>query len=106
MFCSTGAADKTGCICYATGITQHTVGSQNVKAFSIVQLLLGNMGRPGGALMLCVVKTMQGATDMALLFQDYPGYIDSPTNTEDNKDLISFIRKVTPGAAKCLQQPQ
>ena len=45
LYCSTGAPDKTGCINYAMGITQHTVGSQNVKSFAIVQLLLGNVGR-------------------------------------------------------------
>lgn len=101
IFCSTGEPNKTGTICYAMGITQHTVGSQNVKAFTIVQLLLGNMGRPGGGInALRGENNVQGATDMALLFHIIPGYISSPTNTEDNKDLISFIRKITPGAAK------
>ena len=44
------SSDKTGCINYAMGITQHTVGSQNVKSFAIVQLLLGNVGRAGGGI--------------------------------------------------------
>jgi len=101
MFCATGAPDKTGCINYAMGITQHTVGSQNVKSFAIIQLLLGNIGRPGGGInALRGENNVQGATDMALLFQYLPGYIDSPTNTADYKDLISYIRKTTPGAAK------
>lgn len=100
-FCATGAPDKTGTIMYAMGITQHTVGSQNVRAFSVVQLLLGNMGRPGGGVnALRGENNVQGATDMALLFGNLPGYLDSPTNAASDKDLISFVRKITPGAAK------
>ncbi len=100
-FCATGKPNKTGTILYAMGITQHTVGSQNIRAFAIVQLLLGNIGRPGGGInALRGENNVQGATDMALLYHIIPGYIDSPTISSDNKDLISFIRKVTPGAAK------
>lgn len=100
-FCATGAPDKAGCIIYAMGITQHTVGSQNVRSFAMVQLLLGNMGRPGGGVnAMRGENNVQGATDMALLFHIIPGYIDSPMNTPAHKDLISFIRAVTPGAAK------
>lgn len=100
-FCATGAPDKAACICYAMGITQHTVGAQNVKSFAIVQLLLGNIGRPGGGInALRGENNVQGATDMALLYHYLPGYIDSPTNSADYKDLISYIRKTTPGTAK------
>ena len=99
MFCATSAPDKTGCICYAMGITQHTVGSENIRAFAIVQLLLGNIGRPGGGInALRGENNVQGATDMALLYHILPGYIDSPTDSADYKDLISYIRKTTPGA--------
>ncbi len=100
-FCATGAPNKTGTILYAMGITQHTVGSQNIRAFSLVQMLLGNMGRPGGGInALRGENNVQGATDMGLLYHIIPGYIDSPMNTADNKDLISFVRKITPGAGK------
>ncbi len=99
-YCATSAPDQTGNICYAMGITQHTVGSQNVRAFSLVQLLLGNIGRPGGGInALRGENNVQGATDMALLYHIIPGYIDSPTNGKNHKDLISFIRAITPGAA-------
>ena len=101
LYCSTSAPDQTGCINYAMGITQHTVGSQNVKAFTIVQLLLGNMGRAGGGInALRGENNVQGATDMALLFHILPGYIDSPTASAAYKDLISYIRKTTPGVGK------
>lgn len=100
-YCSTGAPNKTGVIVYAMGITQHTVGAQNVRAFGIVQLLLGNMGRPGGGIAaMRGENNVQGATDMALLFGNLPGYIDSPTNIPAYKDLTSYIKKATPGAAK------
>ena len=72
-FCSTGAQDKTGTILYAMGITQHTVGSQNIRAFAIVQLLLGNMGRPGGGInALRGENNVQGATDMAFVIPYHP----------------------------------
>lgn len=101
IFCGTGASDKTGTILYAMGITQHTVGAQNIRAFSIVQMLLGNMGRPGGGInALRGENNVQGATDMALLYHIIPGYISSPKNAAANKDLISYVRAITPGAAK------
>ncbi len=100
-FCDTGKPNKTGTIMYAMGITQHTVGAQNIRAFSIVQLLLGNMGRPGGGInALRGENNVQGATDMALLFHIIPGYIDSPISKAGNKDLISFLNAVTPGVSK------
>ncbi len=100
-FTATGAPDKVGTIMYAMGITQHTVGSQNVRSFAVVQLLLGNMGRPGGGVnALRGENNVQGATDMALLFHIIPGYLDSPMNSVDNQDLLSYIRKSTPGAGK------
>jgi len=101
LFASTAAPNKVGNIMYAMGITQHTVGSQNVKSFANLQLLLGNMGRPGGGInALRGENNVQGATDMALLFQYIPGYIDSPTNAPTNKNLLSYLKAVTPGAAK------
>lgn len=100
-FAATGAPDKTGTILYAMGTTQHTVGSQNVRAFGVAQLLLGNMGRPGGGInALRGENNVQGATDMALLYHTLPGYIGSPTNAPAYKDLIGYIKKETPGAAK------
>lgn len=100
-FSATGAPNKTGTIMYAMGIAQHTVGSQNVKAFTLVQLLLGNMGRPGGGInALRGENNVQGSTDMALLFHIIPGYITSPTNAPNHKDLLAYVKKETPGAAK------
>ena len=44
-------ADKTSAICYAVGWTQHTTGVQLIRTAAMVQLLLGNIGRPGGGIL-------------------------------------------------------
>jgi formate dehydrogenase major subunit len=101
LYATTGAPNKTGTIMYAMGTTQHTVGSQNTKSYANVQLLLGNMGRPGGGVnALRGENNVQGATDMALLFHIIPGYMDSPMNSVSHKDLVSYCKAITPGAAK------
>ncbi len=79
LYASTGAPDKVGNILYAMGITQHTKGSQNVRAIAMVQLLLGNVGRVGGGVNAQRVESnVQGATDMAQLFHILPGYMPTP----------------------------
>src|SRR6185369_13750036 len=61
--------DRTGAICYAVGWTQHTVGVQMIRCAAMIQLLLGNMGRPGGGIMaLRGHATIQGSTDIATLY--------------------------------------
>src|SRR5690606_37319750 len=63
-YCATGAPDKTGTILYAMGTTQHTVGTQNVRSYAILQLLLGNTGLPGGGVnALRGESNVQGSTD-------------------------------------------
>jgi formate dehydrogenase major subunit len=80
-FCATGAADKSGTILYAMGQTQHTVGTQNVRIMATLQLLLGNIGIPGGGVnALRGESNVQGSTDFALLYQDLPGYLGAPTD--------------------------
>jgi formate dehydrogenase major subunit len=65
---------------YAMGITQHTVGTQNVRALAIMQLLLGNIGLAGGGInALRGESNVQGSTDHALLFHLLPGYLPAPT---------------------------
>ncbi len=79
-FCKTGRPGKAGTILYAMGQTQHTVGSQNVRAMAILQLLLGNIGLPGGGVnALRGESNVQGSTDMGLLYHVLPGYLASPT---------------------------
>ena len=75
--------NKPGTILYALGMTQHTVGVQNIRSFGVLQLLLGNIGVPGGGInALRGEPNVQGATDMAVLFNYVPGYLASPSHTE------------------------
>ncbi len=78
-YAATGARDKTGTIMYAMGLTQHTVGTQNIRAMAIIQLLLGNLGLPGGGVnALRGESNVQGSTDHCLLFHIWPGYLQTP----------------------------
>jgi len=79
-YAKTGAVDKTGTIMYAMGWTQHTVGVQNIRMMAMIQLMLGNMGRPGGGVnALRGESNVQGSTDHCLLFHIWPGYLGTPT---------------------------
>ena len=96
-YAESGQVGKAGTILYAMGQTQHTVGSQNVRALAIVQLLLGNVGIPGGGVnALRGESNVQGSTDMAVLAHILPGYLPIPTTAD--VDLKTYIeRKTKPG---------
>src|SRR5215216_1156980 len=67
--CENSGRERTTCFAYAVGWTQHTHGVQNIRAASIIQLLLGNIGRPGGGIMaLRGHASIQGSTDIPTLF--------------------------------------
>ena len=71
--------ERTTCFAYAVGWTQHTLGAQFIRAAAILQLLLGNMGRPGGGIMaLRGHASIQGSTDIPTLFNLLPGYLPMP----------------------------
>jgi formate dehydrogenase major subunit len=94
-FAETGAIDKTGTIMYAMGWTQHTVGVQNIRLMAIIQLLLGNMGRPGGGInALRGESNVQGSTDQCLLYHNWPGYLETPTGSLPS--LAEYNEKNTP----------
>jgi formate dehydrogenase major subunit len=72
--------DRTAAVVYAVGWTQHTVGVQFIRTAAIIQLLLGNMGRPGGGIMaMRGHASIQGCTDVPTLFNLLPGYLAMPT---------------------------
>ena len=78
-FCATGKPDKAGTILYALGWTQHTVGVQNIRTSTLIQLLLGNIGVAGGGInALRGEPNVQGSTDHALLYHILPGYLPVP----------------------------
>ena len=71
--------ERTTCFAYAVGWTQHTLGAQYIRTASILQLLLGNIGRPGGGIMaLRGHASIQGSTDIPTLFDMLPGYLPMP----------------------------
>jgi formate dehydrogenase major subunit len=77
------AKNRPGSILYALGMTQHTTAVQGIRAFTILQLLLGNMGKPGGGVnALRGEPNVQGACDMGLLNNYLPGYLNYPIHTE------------------------
>ena len=78
-FCESRFDDKSGTICYALGTTQHTHGVQNIRAYSILQMLMGNLGVAGGGVnAMRGQDNVQGATDQAVLFNYLPGYLRTP----------------------------
>jgi len=83
--------ERTSAFCYAVGWTQHTTGVQNIRTASILQLLLGNIGRPGGGIMaLRGHASIQGSTDIPTLFNILPGYIPMP-HARQHEDLDAFV---------------
>ena len=71
--------DRTTAWVYSVGWTQHTVGAQYIRTASILQALLGNIGRPGGGIMaLRGHASIQGSTDIPTLFNLLPGYLPMP----------------------------
>ena len=92
VFTSASGREKTAAICYAVGWTQHSSGVQIIRAACILQLLLGNIGRPGGGILaLRGHASIQGSTDIPTLFDILPGYLPMP-RAEDG-GLAEYIRK-------------
>src|SRR5438045_1913407 len=91
-YCSASGPDKTAAICYALGWTQHSKGVQIIRAASILQMLLGNIGRPGGGILaLRGHASIQGSTDVATLYDILPGYLPTPTFKKDAGTLQDYI---------------
>lgn len=91
VYTSTYEDHKSACIMYAMGSTQHTYGSQNVRSYAVLQLLLGNTGVAGGGInALRGESNVQGSTDMCLLWHILPGYLTVPKNTADFKDRAAY----------------
>jgi formate dehydrogenase major subunit len=88
--------DKTAAICYAVGWTQHSKGVQIIRTASILQLLLGNIGRPGGGILaLRGHASIQGSTDIPTLYDILPGYLPMPRGGEE-ETLQQYLDAHTP----------
>jgi formate dehydrogenase major subunit len=94
-----GDLTKAATIIYAVGLTQHSYGSQMIRTAAMLQLLLGNIGRAGGGMnALRGHSNIQGATDMAGIFDILPGYVNVPIPAD--KDLKSYLERTTPKVSK------
>jgi formate dehydrogenase major subunit len=89
--CANSGRERTTAFVYAVGWTHHTVGVQYIRTAAILQLLLGNIGRPGGGIMaLRGHASIQGSTDIPTLFNILPGYIPMP-HAHHDQTLAAFV---------------
>jgi formate dehydrogenase major subunit len=94
-----GDTKKVATILYAVGFTQHSSATQTIRTAAILQLLMGNVGRAGGGVnALRGHSNIQGATDMAGVFDILPGYLKMP-NPADS-DFQKYVDRITPKVAK------
>ena len=86
--------ERTSALVYSVGWTQHTMGSQFIRAGAIIQLLLGNIGRPGGGVLaLRGHASIQGSTDVPTLFNLLPGYLAMPHAGQET--LSDYLDDIT-----------
>ncbi len=92
---STYTPDRAGTIMYALGWTHHSFSVQLIHAAAMLQLLLGNVGRPGGGVnALRGHANIQGGTDNGMAYHNTPGYIPIPK--PKHQSLKAFLEEVTP----------
>ncbi len=96
MYCSASGPDKTATASYALQLNQSTNGVQQIRALCMLQLVLGNIGRPGGGVVaLRGHSNVQGATDMGTLYHMLPGYPPMPLQGA-HPTLQEYLEKTTP----------
>ncbi len=89
-----GDMKKVSTIIYAVGWTQHSFGTQIIRTAAMLQLLMGNIGRAGGGVnALRGHSNIQGATDMAGIFDILPGYLKMPN--PGDVDLATYLKRIT-----------
>jgi formate dehydrogenase major subunit len=94
-----GQPDKVMTIVYAVGLTHHTTGVQLIRSGAVLQLLLGNIGRPGGGMNAeRGHANIQGNTDHAISWDILPGYLRVPAPGQRN--LADYVQQ---SAAKQLR---
>jgi formate dehydrogenase major subunit len=92
--------ERTTAWVYSVGWTQHSVGVQYIRGAAIIQLLLGNMGRPGGGILaLRGHASIQGSTDIPTLFNILPGYLPMP-KAEGHDSLADYVSTISSDTQK------
>jgi formate dehydrogenase major subunit len=88
--------ERTVSFAYAVAWTQHTHGVQIIGCCALLQLLLGNMGRPGGGIMaLRGHCSIQGSTDIPTLYHSIHGYMSHPTALKNHATLADWLAAET-----------
>src|SRR5437870_5298627 len=106
LYCGASGPEKTGTITYALNLTQHTNGVENIRSLCMLQILLGNIGRPGGGVTaLRGHANVQGATDLELLYHELPGYMAQPLR-DVHPDLKTYLEKETPKGGYWVNKPK
>jgi formate dehydrogenase major subunit len=86
--------ERTTAMVYSVGWTQHSVGVQCIRTAAIIQLLLGNVGRPGGGIMaMRGHASIQGSTDIPTLFNLLPGYLPMPSAAA-HPTLAAYVESI------------
>ncbi|HET9489717.1 MAG TPA: formate dehydrogenase-N subunit alpha [Methylomirabilota bacterium] len=105
-FCSASGPDKTGTISYALQLNQSTNGVQQIRSLCMLQMVLGNIGRPGGGVVaLRGHSNVQGATDMATLYHILPGYLAPPLQAI-HPTLTDYLERETPKGGYWVNKPK
>ena len=93
LLCRNSGRERTSAMVYALGWTQHSTGVQMIRAAGIIQLLLGNVGRPGGGIMAMRGHcSIQGSTDIPTLYDLLPGYIPHPSGVPEHATLKDYLK--------------
>jgi formate dehydrogenase major subunit len=89
-------AERTTSFAYAVAWTQHTNGPQVIGCAALLQLLLGNFGRPGAGIMaLRGHASIQGSTDIPTLYHSIHGYMSAPTALKKHDTLPDYLVEET-----------
>src|SRR5258708_22260321 len=99
--------ERTTNISYAVGWTQHTTGVQMIRTAGILQLLLGNIGRPGGGILaLRGHANIQGSTDIPTLYNMLPGYLLMPSALREEYDFETYMEHNSQDAGWWVHYPE
>ena len=106
IYCSASGPDKTATASYALQLNQSTNGVQQIRALCMLQLILGNIGRPGGGVVaLRGHSNVQGATDFGTLYHMLPGYPAAPLQGP-HPTLTEYLEKTTPKGGYWVNNPK
>jgi formate dehydrogenase major subunit len=106
IYCSASGPDKTATVSYALQLNQSTNGVQQIRALCMLQLILGNIGRPGGGVVaLRGHSNVQGATDFGTLYHMLPGYPAEPLQGP-HPTLTDYLEKTTPKGGYWVNNPK